>query len=233
MLLCSCTTYSWYKPGASPQEGSRDVSDCQLAAARAYPVAARTIITQQGYQTQGQTTCMGMGNMVNCQTTPSQNVPAKGFVVDGNEDARTNAYDNCMRGKGWELRVDKPASTATSTNLSKNNATGCYGSAECPDDMYCIQGRCARPPTTRAESESSAGKIEQGAQNKSAPSQGKQAGDSCSQQNDCGRGLFCRDSVCTPFHTKSGGGASGVSCVSQAECGKGMFCNGSVCAPFK
>lgn len=209
VFLGGCSTYSWYKSGATQQEWARDNSDCQLASARAFPAVRENIVLKQGYRTNEITNCSGgssgsisptyigggatlnTSGTVNCVTNPSQYVPPVVYVTDINEEARGDAFNNCMNGRGWQLRRDKPAAEKPSDRSVANFTSG----------------------NTVA------------------------SGASCKTQFECGSGLYCLNSSCTPFAgTSSAAGRStqseGGACKTQFECGSGLFCSNAVCTPF-
>jgi hypothetical protein len=150
--LSACVpTYVWVKPGSTQQEGARDLSDCEMRAASAFPYSEQTIVTQQGYSTQGQTICGPFGNQVMCNTPGGGYVAPKGYTVDRNEEARVNAYNRCMVGKGWELKEEKPKQTSATvskvpTNTIKPGTVGvgaaCSRNVDCEGALYCVNGAC-------------------------------------------------------------------------------------------
>lgn len=139
--LTGCVpTYVWVKPGSTQQEGARDVSDCEMRAASAFPYSEQTVITQQGYRTQGQTICGPFGNQVMCNTSGGEYVAPKGYTVDRNEEARTNAYNRCMVGKGWSLREERSKySSSGDSRPTEPRTPGCSSDEECGPNMFCYR----------------------------------------------------------------------------------------------
>ncbi len=145
LALSGCfETYHWYKAGSTQQSSAADISECQMASARAYPYVEGTVVTQQGYRTQGQTQCNTFGNQVLCNTEPSQYVAPKGYTVDRNEEARTSAYNNCMRGKGYVLRRDEDKRAPSSQQYEERNRLGgtCRYTSDCGGVLVCKDTMC-------------------------------------------------------------------------------------------
>jgi hypothetical protein len=121
MLLSGCAQYKWQKYGATQSDFNRDTYECQTEAARTYPTQMVTQQITPGYATPSTTNCYGnsAGNgdtYINCTTMPGQYVRGAEMTLDANSGNRSQAANQCMYARGWQLiRVKSSTSHSTST----------------------------------------------------------------------------------------------------------------------
>jgi hypothetical protein len=96
--LAGCGT--WQRPGSTEADLNREMYECEMQAAQAYPPVYST---EPGYTTAARTTCQSYGYQTQCTTTPGVTYP--GTTTDMNAIARTTARDSCMRSKGWKFKM--------------------------------------------------------------------------------------------------------------------------------
>lgn len=94
VFLSGCA--GWSKPGATESDFRRDSYQCEMEAARAYPVM---IVTSGGYRTPDNTNCRVVYGQVQCQTTPGATLYQT--QSDANLNARTAAHGQCLRARGY------------------------------------------------------------------------------------------------------------------------------------
>ena len=100
LALVGCTTY-WQHESGNNSGWERDNYNCEMEAARSYPVAVVTQTYGTGYTTASSTNCNSYGGFPKCTTTPGRYVPPTTSTVDVNETNRFNAEIQCLRAAGW------------------------------------------------------------------------------------------------------------------------------------
>lgn len=113
--LAGCNV-GWMKPGATRAEFNQDRYDCQIEAAKTYPVSMVQRTVSTGYQTPAQTQCnnAGYGNF-NCTTTGGNYVPPSTITEDVNMNNRSAAFHSCMQAKGYEYKMEFKSQSSSET----------------------------------------------------------------------------------------------------------------------
>lgn len=105
-------------PTAAKPTFAQDRSQCEMDAARAYPVLMQQRMTNPGYQQPAptevfpqQTNCSVVGGEFVCRKsgivfpqTPTFNQPPSYISEDINEGRRVSAFSNCMEAKGYRRK---------------------------------------------------------------------------------------------------------------------------------
>ena len=102
--LSACTTSYWYHPSKNQAQANRDSFACERIANQMYPVRLVERKISSGYRGSDYTECRPVGSTVQCFTYPGVYQPPKYVTEDVNRFARPNAYDNCMKGRGYTLK---------------------------------------------------------------------------------------------------------------------------------
>lgn len=100
IFISGCQTYWKHESGYS-SSWERDKYNCEMEAARAYPVRMVTQSSGRGYTTDSTTNCSSYGNITNCTTTPGQYIPPQKYTEDVNQGNRNLAVPQCLRASGW------------------------------------------------------------------------------------------------------------------------------------
>jgi hypothetical protein len=104
VLLMGCAaTYQFTKNGATRDDLNRDMYQCTLEAAQAFPLTVAQEVTH-GYTTPAQTACYkAVNGQYVCETSEGQNLPPSVTNVDVNADKRFRAVRQCMFVRGYHL----------------------------------------------------------------------------------------------------------------------------------
>ncbi len=125
LALVGCTTY-WQHIDPlydSQRNWDRDAYNCEMEAARSYPVAVVTQTYGTGYTTASSTNCNSYGGFTKCTTTPGRYVPPPTSTVDVNETNRFNAEIQCLRAAGWRQCKSKDSCQASLVRQKLNTST--------------------------------------------------------------------------------------------------------------
>jgi hypothetical protein len=98
VTLAGCST-KWTKQGFNRHEWHKDSAICERDAAQIFPPQFITYQTP-GYTTPVQSNCSRIGELVNCTTTGGDSYPITN-VDDLNEENRRNAWERCIRARGY------------------------------------------------------------------------------------------------------------------------------------
>ena len=105
LILSGCSTMAWQHSSKGEAAFHRDQNNCITDSYRVYPKPQQQ---QPTYTYSGSSTnCTGLGNSINCTTTPNVNVMNNFPSPDYSSLSRNNYRENCMRGKGWRLVEQK------------------------------------------------------------------------------------------------------------------------------
>lgn len=105
--LFGCAQYQWQKQGASQQVLDKDLYECEIEAAKAYPVA---MVTQQlipAREGPTKTNCTTVSGRTECTTTPGKHEMPLNQTLDVNSSNRTNSTKSCMILRGYQAVLVK------------------------------------------------------------------------------------------------------------------------------
>lgn len=86
---------------ANNRDYQADRLACEREAATTYPFAQVIQTTGGGYSGTSNTTCMNLGGLLNCSSTPSIYTAPTTTTIDGNSEARSNYLSTCLDARGY------------------------------------------------------------------------------------------------------------------------------------
>ena len=141
-----CAQYKWQKYGASKIDFNRDIYECQTEAARTYPTQVIAEQITPAYTTPTTTNCYGTRaadgssgySNVNCKTTPGQRVPGVARALDLNASNRSQATEQCMYARGWQLvQVSSSQSSESQVEEPLSQPMDCASNSDCTSVTSC------------------------------------------------------------------------------------------------
>lgn len=99
-LLAGCAM-GWTRPDTTASQFYQDKMQCEQQSVQMYPPA----YVQNSYQSPAMTSCQNYGNHVECMTNPGTTYAQPGY--DANAMNRNMAVGDCLRGKGYEYKVER------------------------------------------------------------------------------------------------------------------------------
>lgn len=110
LLVSSCATYKWVKPGANESDFNSDRYNCQMDATKSYPPVYQEQVVYDAYAgLRGKSSCSSNVNQIGNYRTIDTECNDRNYPppttqqVDLNTGSRGSFYSSCMNSKGWNL----------------------------------------------------------------------------------------------------------------------------------